>query len=362
MSEVGLPLDELDTPVLWVDLDLLQQNIKRLAEHMREARVQWRPHMKGIKVPAIAHQALDAGAIGVTCAKLGEAEVMVAAGITEILIANQVVGSNKIKRLVNLCRRGNVKVAVDNHANVETLGQAATVHGLEVGVVVEIDVGMRRAGVEPGRAAVTLSNLVHRTPGLRYCGVMGWEGHTISIADPFEREKEVREAVGRLTSTAALCQAEGLPVDIVSAGGSATLNVTPFLPGVTEIQAGGAIFSDLFYRACGVMTKCALFVRAMVTSRPTPERVIFDVGFKGLPPWKRNPRISNLSKIRSIRMSAEHGTVTLEEPNDSLQIGDMVDFVVGYGDQTVFLYDRLYGVRSGGIEVVWDIAARGQMR
>ncbi len=192
MSEIGLTKNAVDTPFLWTDLDQLEANIQALASHFREAGVSWRPHTKGIKVPDIARKAIAAGAIGVTCAKLAEAEVMVAGGIRDILIANQVVGPLKAPRLAQLARRADVKVAVDGAENARELGAAARDAGSEIGVVVEVDIGMGRAGVAPGAPALELSRILCETKGLRYRGVMGWEGHTVGIKEAPRRRRPSR--------------------------------------------------------------------------------------------------------------------------------------------------------------------------
>lgn len=362
MSEVGFKKTELDTPVLWVDVDILESNIARLADYFKAAGVSWRPHMKGIKVPAIAHKAMACGAIGVTCAKLGEAKVMAEAGIRDILIANQIVGAKKIARLVNLRRHADVKVAVDDEANVAELGEAAGAKGVDLGIVVELDTGMHRAGVAPGQPALELSRIVHQTPGLRYLGLMAWEGHARAIDDPSLRRQGIEKAVGLLTDSAELCREAGLPVSIVSGGGSGTSYVTAFQPGMTEIQTGGAIFCDVSYQSMGVETEPSLFVRTVVTSRPAPDRIIFDAGFKTLPSWIRTPRPIGLCDVKAMRMSAEHVIVNLEAPDPTVKVGDAFDFMVGYGDSTVFLHDRLYGIRDGVVEVVWNIQGRGKVR
>jgi D-serine deaminase-like pyridoxal phosphate-dependent protein len=362
MREVGLKKSEMDTPVLWVDLEGLERNIASLAQHFRAAGVQWRPHTKGIKVPAIAHQAIAAGAIGVTCAKLGEAEVMAAAGIRDILIANQIVGPIKAARLAGLRRHADVKVAVDSAANVAELGAAAQAKGVELGIVVEVDSGMNRCGVLPGEPAVALARLVHAMPGLAFRGLMAWEGHAIRIADAEEKRREIEKAVGLLAETATLCRDAGLPVSIVSAGGSKTYTTTASLSGITEIQAGGAIFSDMSYRASGVPTEPCLFVRSMVISRPAPDRIIFDAGFKSLPTSAGTPMPVGLPAVQRVVMSSEHGRVMLEAPDDTVKVGDCFDFIVGYGDATVFLHDELFGVRDGVVEVVWEVQGRGKMR
>jgi D-serine deaminase-like pyridoxal phosphate-dependent protein len=361
MCAAGLSPNEVDTPFLWVDLDTLESNIAHLANYFRTAGVQWRPHVKGIRVPAIAHKAIAAGAIGVTCATVAEAETMVDAGIHDLLIANQVVGQHKIARLVSLCCQADVKVAVDDAANVAALGQAAVAKGVELGIVVEVDVGQQRAGVAPGQAAVELSRRVQHTPGLRFCGLMGWEGHTRAITDVQERHRAIAQAMDRLTTTAALCREAGLPVSIVSGGGSGTYDVTAFHPGITEIQAGGAIFCDVMYQKLGVQTQPCLFVRGTVTSRPAPDRIVCDAGFKTLPTWRETPIPLGLSRVKSIHMSAEHGVVALEVPDSEVKAGDALDFIVGYGDATIFLHDRLYGVRGGTVEAVWMIQGRDKM-
>ncbi|MBI4531547.1 MAG: DSD1 family PLP-dependent enzyme [Candidatus Latescibacteria bacterium] len=362
MSEVGLRKTELDTPVLWVDLDKIEHNIATLAGYFKSAGVNWRPHTKGIKVPAIAHKAIAAGAIGVTCAKLGEAEVMASAGIHDILIANQIVGSQKITRLVNLRRHADVKILVDSEATLAELGEAARAKDVEVGILVELNTGMDRTGVAPGRPVVELSRKVHQTLGLRFMGLMTWEGHACVEDDLDWKRSEIEKAVGLLTESAALCREAGLPVKIISAGGSGTYKVTPFLPGVTEIQAGGAIFNDVTYQTWGVETTPSLFVRTTVVSRPTPYRMILDAGFKTLPAWHGQPQPVGLSGVKTIEMSAEHGNLTLETPDTMVKVGDAFDFVVGYTDETLFLHDNLYGIRDGIVEVVWPIQGRGKLR
>ena len=362
MNEVGLQKTELDTPVLWVDLDRMEGNIASLAKHFETAGINWRPHTKGIKVPAIAHKAITAGAIGVTCGKLGEAEVMAAAGITDILIANQIVGTQKITRLANLRRHADVKIAVDNEANIAQLGELASAKGVELGILVELNTGMQRAGVPPGQPALELSRRVHDTPGLQYQGLMAWEGHAGVIEDEDLKRQEIEKAVGLLTETVVRCREDGLPVSIVSGGGTLTYKVTPFLPGITEIQAGGAIFCDMKYMSRGVETEPALFVQSVVTSRPVPDRIICDAGFKALPDWATPAKPVGLSGVKTVKMSAEHGNVTLEAPDLSVKVGDTLDFIVGYSDATVFLHDKMYGIRDGVVEVVWDIQGRGKIR
>ncbi len=362
MSEIGLPKNELDTPALWVDLDRLDRNIANLAAHFKAAGVNWRPHTKGVKVPAIAHKLLAAGAIGVTCAKLGEAEVMADAGIRDILIANQIVGRQKVARLVNLRPHADVKVAVDSVANVVEIGSAASAKDVEIGVVIEVNTGMDRAGVLPGQPTLDLARQIHDTPGVRLMGLMTWEGHALEESESEAKRQRIEQSIGLVTETAQLLRNDGLPVEIISAGGSGTFKVTPFLAGVTEIEAGGAIFCDQTYQSWGVDLEPALFIQCTVTSRPAPTRIIYDGGFKTFPRGFVAPKPMGVDHVKSVALSAEHGIITLDAPNTTVKVGDTLDLMVGYGDATVFLHDVMYGVRAGIVETAWAVQGRGKLR
>ncbi len=355
MSEIGSAKTELDTPALWVDLDLLEQNIVDLARHFSAAGVDWRPHMKGVRVPAIAHLALSAGAIGVTCATIREAEAMANAGIRDILIANELVGERKIARLTQLCRHADAKVIVDGEANVHQLQKAAADGKVEIGILIDVDTGMQRTGLVPGQAVIDLAKMVEQCPNLRLAGLMAWEGHALAYNNPAEKERETLAAVSKLTDLAKRCRQAGLDLPIVSGGGSGTYKTTPYVEGMTEIQAGGAIFSDVAYQGWGVDTQPCLFVQTIVSSRPTADRIVIDAGFKTLPVWHVQPRAIGLEGVTSHVTSAEHGIITVDSPNDGVKAGDLLDFVVGYTDCTLFLHRKLYGIRRGLVETVWDI-------
>ena len=202
MSEVGLAKQELDTPALWVDLDTLDENIAELARHFAAANVQWRPHMKGVRVPAIARKAIAAGAIGVTCATIREAEAMAKAGVKDILIANELVGARKIARLIQLRRIADVKVIVDCAENVSELSRAARTHDVKIGILIDINTGMNRSGIPPGPEALEVAKLVAQSDGLKFLGLMSWEGHALALEDPAEREREIKRAIGELISMA----------------------------------------------------------------------------------------------------------------------------------------------------------------
>lgn len=361
MSEIGLRKEELDTPALWVDLEKVERNIAHIAGELAAAGVGWRPHTKGIKTPALVHKLMQAGALGVTCAKLGEAEVMAAAGMRDILVANQVVGPQKAARLAAIQRHADVKAAVDSAANVAEIGAAAAAIGVEVGLLIEVDTGMHRAGVQPCEPVLALARTIEATPGVRLRGVMTWEGHNLGFDDIEEKRRGIEASIGQLLDSAELCRSAGIPVEIVSAGGSGTYRVTAHIPGVTEVQAGGAIFCDQSYQAWGVDLEPALFLRARVTSRPAPDRIICDCGFKTATRGFPAPRPVDF-EVASVALSAEHGIITLPGPDERLAVGDTFDMVVGYGDATVYLHDTLYGVRAGRVETVWPVGARGKLR
>jgi D-serine deaminase-like pyridoxal phosphate-dependent protein len=362
-SLIGLPKSVLDTPALLVDLDVLEGNIARIVDTCRRAGVGWRPHIKGVKTPEIAHKELAAGALGVTCAKLGEAEIMAAAGIRDILIANQIVGRAKVPRLVALLDHADVIVAADSPAHVAELGDAAAGAGRRLRVVIEVNVGMNRAGVEPGPAVVQLADGIARHRGLRFAGLMAWESHAVTIADPEEKARVVAEAIGRLTAAAQACRAAGHAVDIVSCGGTGTFPYCVHQPGVTEVQVGGAIFSDMHYRThYHADFPCALTVLATVVSRPTPTRIVLDAGRKTMSGEQAMPQPLGLPEVRRLKLSAEHATIELEAASDRPRIGETVEFIAGYSDSTVHLHEEIVGTRRGRVEAIWRISARGKTK
>lgn len=361
-NAVGKPVKDLDTPVLLVDLDILDRNIATMKRVIiDEARINWRPHTKAIKTPAIAHKLLRAGAHGVTCAKLSEAEVMASAGIRDILIANQVVGASKLARLAGLCHHADPIVAVDCEAHVKALDLSAQAAGTRVRVVVEVNIAMNRAGVEPGEPVVALAQQVASCRGLRFAGLMAWEGGRIAeIRNPEVKRARIVEAVGKLTDSADRCRAAGLPADIVSCGGTGTYWITAALPGVTEVQAGGGIFCDVHYRNdYGVQHDYALSILTTVVSRPTPTRIICDAGWKSMAQQPVLPAPKHLGEIQAVKLSAEHTTIELAASTPVPAVGDRVEFVAGYSDSTVFLHDYLYATRQGKVETIWPILGRG---
>lgn len=361
-SLIGEPVAALDTPVLLVDLAGMTENIARISSTCRESGVNWRPHTKGNKTIEIVRQELAAGAIGITCAKLGEAEVM-APVVSDILIANQIVGAAKIQRLMQLPRSVDAMVAVDDPSNVAELAAAARAHGRRQRVVIEVNIGMNRAGLEPGAPVVELARVIAKHGSLEFAGLMGWESQATRIPDATEKERVVVEAIGQLTASADECRAAGYDVPIVSCGGTGTFPYCVQQPGVTEVQVGGGIFGDVHYRDhYREDFRCALTVLATVTSRPTSTRVILDAGRKTLSSDAAMPEPLGLPSLRSLKLSAEHATIELDAPSELPRVGDKLAFIVGYSDTTVHLHEEIVGVRNGRVEAIWPVAGRGKIK
>jgi D-serine deaminase-like pyridoxal phosphate-dependent protein len=230
---------------------------------------------------------------------------------------------------------------------------------VRIPVVIEVDSGMQRAGVTPGEQVVAMAREITESPNLRFAGVMAWEGHALAIDDVEGRRQEIQDSVKRLTDSADACREAGIPVEIVSCGGSGTYMTTGTLPGVTEVQAGGATLGDLFYRERGAPIERALRLMVQVTSRPTPERIVFDAGRKSTDPNTYKPIPIGMEDVRKVTLSAEHGWIELDRPS-TLKVADRFDLEIGYHDHTIHLHDEIYAVRNDVVVAVWPVAGRGR--
>ena len=359
---IGLPVEHLDTPALLIDLDALERNIATMASDITARGSAWRPHSKANKSPAIAHMELAAGAIGIGCAKLGEAEVMAASGIENIMVPNQVVGPIKARRAAALAARTRLILAVDSEIQARQLDDAAVALGTHPEAVIELDTGMNRGGQLPGEAVLRLADLVANMQGLRFSGLMTWEGHCMKVADPVKREAAIRSSVGKLVDMAEQIRGRGIPVEIVSAGGTGTYLTTASIEGVTEVQAGGGIWGDQMYLNLGANVEPALSIIAQVVSRPRPDRILTDAGRKTVDPSNLAPIPQNIPPVLEQAFSAEHGKITLAEPSDTPGVGDRIFYRVGYSDQCNHLHDYFFGIRNGVVETIWPVLARGRLQ
>lgn len=365
-SLVGLDKEQVDTPALLLDLDRFERNVTRLSGALKDAGVAWRPHSKAHKSPYIAARQIGLGAIGVTCAKVSEAEVMVEHDISSVLIANELPSKSKYERVARLQERAEVFACADAEEHVELAAAAGVAAGVDVPLLVEVDPGMHRVGIAPGVPARDLAVLIEKTRGVRFAGVMGYEGHVLTVWPASQKEAAARAAMAALIETRDLIEKSGIPVGIVSAGGSGSYMFSSRVDGITEIQAGGACFMDVFYaeecHLAGEGYEFALTVLAAVTSRPAPDRAIVDAGFKTLSKGGGSPRPVGMDEGVGVRyLSAEHGCLGLGPGAPELRIGDRIEFIPDYSDTTTYHHDQFLGMRGGRVERVIPLLARGRL-
>ncbi len=347
---------DIPTPALLVDVPAMERNIRRMAEFFADGPCKLRPHFKAHKTPEIARRQLAAGSCtGLTCATVSEAEVA-AAFCDDILIANQVLGPGKASRVAALAPRIDIKVAVDSQAALQDIA-AASDAAVEIGVLVEVAAGFR-CGVRPGEEALALARRVAEPKGLALRGVMGYEGHVVGIEDRAQREAATRQAMERVLSTVRMIRDAGLPCDIVSAGSTATFDITGRLDGVTEIQAGSYVLMDTAYAKLDIPFEQALSVLGSVLSRPNPALCIADCGHKSCTMDHGYPLVRSLKDARVIFLSDEHALITVH-PDSDAGPGDRIQLWPSHIDPTINLHDVLYAVEGETVVDVWPVAARG---
>jgi len=363
-SLIGLRKAELDTPVLCLDRQRFERNIRVMLETVHAGGKAWRPHAKGHKTPAIAWREIGEGAAGITCAKVGEAEVFAAAGIHNILIANVIAGERKAERLAALCRWSSPIICCDHYAQAEPIAASCRRLGVTCRVLVDINIGMNRTGIRPGTDALELGQAIDKLDGLELIGIMGYEGHLLKVADPGEKLRQIREAIGILELSRDSFQNSGLRCDIVSAGGTGSVAITSQCPAVTELQAGGGVFGDPMYvQQCGLEgVEPALTVLATVVSRPALDRAVLDAGRKTTNPDIQAPVVKDHPDAEVVSLSAEHCTLKLGPQSQELRIGDQVELIVGYADFTTPLHDEFYVFHGDRLEAIWPIWARGRLQ
>ncbi len=359
---VGKRRDELDTPCLLLDLDLAESNIALMAARFANSPVRLRPHVKTHKTPVLALEQLRAGAIGVTCAKLGEAEVMAAGGVRDLLISTEVTGAAKIARLIGLAQQARVITVVDDPDGAQALSRAAEAAGLRLRTLVDVDVGQGRTGIAPGEPALALARRVATLPGLEFAGLQGYEGHLQHVVAADERATQVSAAMRSLIDTRRLIEAAGLPVEIVSTGGTGTHRFVGATDGVTEVQPGSYVVMDAHYGTIeGLGFANALTVLASVVSRQRPNTAIVDAGFKALSTDSGPARPRDFADATYAPKGDEHGAVVFES-GCPLGLGDKVTLIPSHCDTTINLYDAYYVLRGDRVVAVWPISARGKVQ
>jgi D-serine deaminase-like pyridoxal phosphate-dependent protein len=344
-------LRELDTPALLLDLDAMERNLTKMARFFGAGATQLRPHYKNHKCPVLARRQMDAGAIGMTCATFTEAEALVSSGITDILISSEPVGDRKIGRFIELSRQAEVKAVVDNAKAVAAIGAAGRAKECSLSVLVNVNVGQNRTGVIPGELVVELARKV-LAEGLRFRGLMGYEGHVAHQVEGPEKEAAYDLAMGTLMKCRASLEDSGIPVEIVSTGGTGTYHLSPRFPGITEFQAGSYLVMDTEYTNTCKDFERTLTVLGTVISKTEGERAVVDAGLKSISGEHGMPVVKSCRGLRLRKLNAEHGIIDILDPSVVLEVGDPIEIWVHYGDATINLHERIYGVRNGEVEEV----------
>jgi len=362
----------LNTPVLVVDLDALTRNIARMADFARAHGVQLRPHAKTHKSPEIAKRQLAAGAIGICCAKIGEAETMADNGVEHGLhITSPVVSAPAIARLIALnARTDGLMCVVDNVSNVQALGEAAAAAGKPLCVLIDIDPGIGRTGVRSPQAALALLQAIRANPALRYAGVQCYCGVQQHIEGFEPRRQAVQECAALMATIIGVLRENGGQPQIVTGGGTGTHRIDAALNIFTELQVGSYVFMDSQYLACDLTGEggpppfeTALLIDARVVSANTPGLVTIDAGFKAFATDAGAPAVlSGAPEGATYRfMGDEHGALILPQ-GETLPLAHMVTLGAPHCDPTVNLYDTYHVVQGDTLRALWPVAARGRSR
>jgi D-serine deaminase-like pyridoxal phosphate-dependent protein len=367
-AEIGMTLEEVDTPALLVDLDAFERNLRRLPERIAGRPVRLRPHAKTHKCPVIALKQVELGAVGVCVQKVGEAEAMVYGGVRDVLVSNEIVGAQKLRRLASLARFARVGVCADDAGQIEALEHAAAEAGARLAVYVEVDVGAGRCGVAPGEPALALARAVADKPHLDFAGLQAYQGSAQHLRRWEERRQAIAEAARHAARTRELLETSGIPCPIVTGAGTGSFEFEAASGVYGELQCGSYIFMDADYArnldrdGSPVSTfEPALFVWSTVMSRPAPDRAVLDAGLKALAFDSGPPAVFGESEVLYERASDEHGKLLVKAPTNRFAIGAKVKLIPGHCDPTVNLYDWYVGIRGERVEAIWPIAARGAM-
>jgi D-serine deaminase-like pyridoxal phosphate-dependent protein len=368
-AEIGMPLDEVDTPALVIDLDAFERNLKHLAERIAGSGVRLRPHAKTHKCPVIALKQMELGAVGVCVQKVGEAEAMVYGGVKDVLVTNEIVGRPKLRRLMALAHTAQVGVCVDDPLQIADLDAAAAEAGVaSLSVHVEINMGGNRCGVEPGAPALDLARRIRDSRHLAFAGLQAYHGSAQHLRGWDERQRAIAGAARKAAETRDLLAANGIACDSITGAGTGTFEFEATSGVYTELQCGSYIFMDADYGRNldrdGAPTRAfepSLFVWATVMSRPAEERAIVDAGLKALAFDSGPPLVWDEPAATYERASDEHGRLAVAAATNRLRLGDKLKLVPGHCDPTVNLYDWYVGIRGDRVEAIWPITARGAL-
>jgi D-serine deaminase-like pyridoxal phosphate-dependent protein len=362
-------ISDLETPAVVIDLDVMERNLLRMAEYSRSHNLRLRPHTKSHKIPELAKRQLDHGAHGITVAKLGEAEVMLDAGITDMLIAYPIVGHGKAEKLAELATRANITVALDSVDAARAISQAARVKNAQIGILVELDVGFRRCGIAHEDELLSVVQGVVDLPGLEFKGLMFFPGH---FQVPETQRAEMRVGVNAFLERAvAKLEAAGIPVPVVSGGSTPTARECHLFSGVNEIRPGMYIFNDRNMVGVGIagVEDCALSVVATVVSTSVSGRAIVDGGSKTFSSdrylagdGRGFGMIAGDPDAELEQLSEEHGHLNIGRSTHGYRVGERLAIIPNHVCSTINMHNHVYGIRGERVETVWEVAGRGKVR
>lgn len=371
-AEKGMALAEIDTPALIVDLDAYERNLQRMADMLKDKPVRLRAHAKTHKSPLIAQMQMTLGAVGACCQKVSEAEVLVQGGVPNVLVSNEVIGAQKLDRLVALAKNaGWIGLCIDSEQGLSEASAAAEKGGVILNALVEIDVGAGRCGVAPGDAALQLARKIEADPHLSFCGLQAYHGSAQHIRDHGERKAAIDKTIADTRMTVELLKENGLDCAIVGGAGTGTFEMEADSGVYNELQAGSYIFMDADYarnRAEGGGAfdtfEHSLFVLSTVMSQPEKNRCVVDAGHKATSIDSGMPVPHDMAGVSYEKPSDEHGVLRIEGSNQPPAIGERILLVPGHCDPTVNLHDWYICVRGlhtekAKVEQIWPVAARG---
>ncbi len=363
-------IQDIDTPALLVDQDVLLRNLHGMQEKARKAKVSLRPHTKTHRTPAIALMQIEAGAKGIAVAKVGEAEVMAENGLDDILIANEIFGRQKMERLKALAARIRVMVGVDNREQVLALSEVFEGEDRPAEVLIEVETGEERSGILPGPGVAEFARFIAETPNLKLKGIFSHEGHTYNSETQDECVRRFRIAQEETLYAAQMIRDAGIDIEVISVGATPSLLIGEIMPGISEIRPGTYIFMDAAQaHAIGDYSSCAATVLATVISKPTPERVVLDAGVKALTCFTREtgicraPGYGLVKGSGGLRLSGlydEHGLINDSEANSRLSVGDKIEIIPNHICPTCNLYEKIYLVREGMVIDELPVLCRGK--
>ncbi|HLT98289.1 MAG TPA: DSD1 family PLP-dependent enzyme [Burkholderiaceae bacterium] len=362
----GDRLEDVDTPALILDLDAFEDNLRSMQALAESHGVALRPHGKAHKCPEIALQQVSLGARGICCQKVSEAVPFVQAGLSDILISNEVVGRQKLELLARLASRARLTVCVDHPDALRALSAALDAEHSAVDILVEVDIGQKRCGVQTHAQAIALADLAVRLPNVHFKGVQAYHGgvqHKRSFED---RQRAAKKGIKAAAGFVDALRRAGYACEIVSGGGTGSALFDAASGVFTELQPGSYAFMDGDYGAMdwGEVTdlRHALFLWASVMSTPAPGRAVLDVGLKSTTAESGLPQVAGHPALRCTALNDEHCIVTVDEPRASPALGEKLRLIPGHCDPTFNLHDEVVAVRKGVVEAVWPIAARGLSR